>query len=103
MWIRSQSKKRINDIHIKRYYKKDNVYYSGKMKCTEGMELIFVIKRNDYFLGEYSSEEKALKVLDMIQNHINEVDSFEMGNDGFYHDSSILKTFQMPLDEEVVL
>lgn len=72
----------------------------NKLKLTECKEII--IDQNDCFeyifegyaiddiptiLGTYSTEEKAIKVLDMIQEHIAT------------HSN---KVFQMPQDEEVV-
>jgi len=52
-------------------------------------------------LGMYSTQEKAVKVLDMIQDFYNKCFAFSMGNDGYYHDVSESKVFQMPKDEEV--
>lgn len=68
MWIRSQNKKKLKEIHDVDIYH-DNQIWGG---CS--------------FLGQYSSEEKALKVLDWIQNQI------EYKN---------VEVHQMPQDDEV--
>lgn len=68
MWIRSQNKKKLKEIHDVDIYH-DNQIWGG---CS--------------FLGQYSSEEKALKVLDWIQNQI------EYKN---------VEVHQMPQDEDV--
>lgn len=89
MWIRSQSKKQLVNA---------NELYIGK---REKNYFISTGKGND--LGTYSSEEKAMKVLDMIQN-------FEIR-----HQANLLlaiyseandnaeenMVFQMPQDSEV--
>ena len=85
MWIRSQNKRiltEINDVEIDGGFK---VWGSGLL------------------IGEYSTEEKALKVLDEIQNAIE--------NNGYYNiDNFCLNTYalkrgtqvyQMPADDEV--
>lgn len=55
MWIRSQDRKKLKEIHDVTIYH-DKQIWAG---CS--------------FIGEYSTEEKALLVLDMIEK----VDSFE--------------------------
>lgn len=52
MWIRSQDKKKLTEIHDVTIYH-DKQIWAG---CS--------------FIGEYSTEEKALKVLDEIQGKI---------------------------------
>lgn len=68
MWIRSQDKKILTEIH-------DLEIDSGFKVWGSGM-----------LIGEYSTEEKALKVLDEIQNITGYL----------YH-----KAFEMPQDDEV--
>ncbi len=68
MWIRSQDRKKLTEIHDVTIYH-DKQIWAG---CS--------------FVGEYSTEEKALFVLDMIEKV-----SMYQGN--------IL--FQMPADDEV--
>lgn len=52
-------------------------------------------------LGLYETHEKAIKVLDMMQEFYNKCFAFAMENDGSYHESSMTKVFQMPQDLEV--
>lgn len=68
MWIRSQDKKKLKEINDVSIYH-DNQIWAG---CS--------------FIGEYSTEEKALRVLDMIEKV-----SMYQGN----------TLFQMPQDEDV--
>lgn len=73
MWIRSQDKKILTEIH--------NLDIDDINQIWDGSSL----------LGKYSSEEKALKVLDQIQDNM---ESFE-------HEPTMV--FQMPQDEDVKL
>lgn len=73
MWIRSQDRKKLTEIHDVSIYR-DKQIWAG---CS--------------FIGEYSTEEKALKVLDEIQELIH----FNAKDNGF--------TYQMPTDDEVGL
>lgn len=68
MWVRSQDRKKLKEIHDVDIYH-DTQIWGG---CS--------------FLGQYSSEEKALLVLDMIEKV-----SMYPGN----------TLFQMPADDEV--
>lgn len=68
MWIRSQDRKKLTKIHDVTIYH-DKQIWAG---CS--------------FIGEYSTEEKALLVLDMIEKV-----SMYQGN----------TLFQMPADDEV--
>lgn len=68
MWIRSQDRKKLTEIHDVTIYH-DKQIWAG---CS--------------FVGEYSTEEKALLVLDMIEKV-----SMYQGN----------TLFQMPADDEV--
>lgn len=71
MWIRSQDKTRL--------IKPDYIRISGD--DIEAIRFDIVTK-----IGKYSSEEKTLKVLDMIQKLISSHENF---------------VFQMPFDSEV--
>lgn len=68
MWIRSQDRKKLTEIHDV------TVYHGTKIwaDCS--------------FIGEYSTEEKALKVLDYIQDNL---------------EYPYYNVFQMPADDEV--
>ena len=68
MWVRSQDRKKLTEIHDATIYH-DKQIWAG---CS--------------FIGEYSTEEKALLVLDMIEKV-----SMYQGN----------TLFQMPADDEV--
>ena len=72
MWIRSQDKKRLIKPDYIRINGDDIEAIGFDMLCTK--------------LGKYSSEEKTLKILDMIQKSISSHENF---------------VFQMPLDSEV--
>ena len=92
MWIRSQCKTTL--IEVKNISTDDGVilHYNGDETYT--------------ILGEYSTEEKAIKVLDMIQDRICGIE--------YTHLASLIKSgskfvtidasgtvFQMPQDSEV--
>lgn len=79
MWIRSQSKKallNVNQVVINNTKDESEYYIHGYSE--RGIDI----------LGVYSTEEKALSVLDEIQRFI-------------YHIDNLYATFQMPQDEEV--
>lgn len=71
MWIRSQDRKILTEIH--------NLDIDDINQIWDGSSL----------LGKYSSEEKALKVLDQIQYNL----------EPFEHEPTMV--FQMPQDEDV--
>lgn len=73
MWIRSQCRKILTEIH--------NLDIDDINQIWDGSSL----------LGKYSSEEKALKVLDQIQYNM----------EPFEHEPTMV--FQMPGDEDVKL
>lgn len=68
MWIRSQDRKKLIELHDVTIYH-DKQIWAG---CS--------------FIGEYSTEEKALKVLDYIQDNL---------------EYPYYNVFQMPTDNEV--
>ena len=81
MWIRSQDKK----ILIKAVC----IYLCGENHiCANNVE------GDRWYIGKYSTEEKALKVLDMIQKLIKE-------QIRLHNDWQIGVVFQMPQDDEV--
>ena len=71
MWIRSQDRKKLTEIHDVDIYR-DKQIWAG---CS--------------FIGEYSTEEKALLVLDQMQYNV----------ELFEHETTMV--FQMPQDEDV--
>lgn len=65
-----------------------------------GVLIIGISTTDKYKLGKYSSEEKALKVLDMIEEHFNEpIYHTEVGNGEIAEYRHA--TFTMPADDEV--
>ena len=70
MWIRSQDRKKLTEIHDVTIYH-DKQIWAG---CS--------------FIGEYSTEEKALEVLDYIQSEIQS---------NVYDEKTVL---EMPNDED---
>lgn len=88
MWIRSQDDRLLIDA--------DKIYVSGtddpKYQMGDFKYQIYNIGEScNYFLGDYSSKEKAMRVLDEIENQLNEFDL----------EGTVV--YQMPQDEEVDL
>ena len=88
MWIRSQDRKRLlnaSDFHVVSSY--------------EGFGIISCI----YALGYYSTEEKAMKVMDMIQNAITgtRFEFTDIVRDCDLAGIEIHNVFNMPQDSEV--
>ena len=88
MWIRSQDRKRLlnaSDFHVVSSY--------------EGFGIISCL----YALGYYSTEEKAMKVMDMIQNAITgtRFEFTDIVRDCDLAGIEIHNVFNMPKDEEV--
>ena len=82
MWVRSQDKKRLTNVEDVRILEQNNGDYNiwGNNNCN---------------LGKYSTEEKALKVLDMIEQSVSGFIDEEVAE--FYQ----YGIFQMPQDSEV--
>ena len=98
MWVRSQDKTlliKCDNFSIECYMKE---------KCFD-IETIEISTKTHTTLGTYSTEEKALKVLDMIEETIDKQEEFkaqgeERPNNNSY--SRLIKfVFQMPADEEI--
>ena len=94
MWIRTQDKMATINLgnmielyaqivnpkrEIKETYTTDIKYHSGEL--------------NNRWLGTYSSKEKALKVIDMIEDAYEDANMLYVSNTVFY----------MPEDEEVIV
>lgn len=81
MWIRSQDRKILTEIHDVEIDSGFKVWGSGSL------------------IGEYSTQEKAIKVLDMIQEKIieRELMNFGLAKRFSYEHCA----FQMPQDDEV--
>lgn len=80
MWIRSQRKNALVNINFLRVINDGN-YCLICGATTDGY---------DCELGVYSTEEKALSILDEIQRFI-------------YHIDNLYATFQMPQEEDVIV
>lgn len=109
IWVRSQDKRQL--INANKVYQGSNQEESMDTKL---LTICAVVGNSEILLGEYSTEEKALKVMDMIQERIavnfaNEMLK-ELGaktNDNITSDMVFkcgeLAVFQMPADDEVEL
>ena len=84
MWIRSQDRKTLVN--------------ADKFSASKEHE-VFRIYSVNYFLGEYSTEEKALKVMDMIEEAIIYCEAM-MNIDSIIFDERKM-VLQMPKDDEV--
>ena len=87
MWIRSQDRKKLTEIHDATIYH-DTQIWGG---CS--------------FIGEYSTEEKALDVLDEIKDAIEDTFYYNIENlgCGSYALKKGCEIYQMPQDDEVGL
>lgn len=91
MWIRSQSK---------------TILINSDYIIVNDNDILAKTNSNSFLvtIGTYSSEEKALKVLDMIQNQINMNEEFASQGENHNNKGSlrlIKFVYQMPLDSEV--
>lgn len=85
MWIRSQDRAKLIDakeIHIEVWADKRSYIISDNI-----------------VVASYSSEKKALKVMDMIEDAIIEYETMMNNEDGFFNGRRIV--FQMPRDNVV--
>lgn len=95
MWLRSQSKDtlvNVNDICIYEVKKGSKIIY--QLNCYGN---------SCYILGRYSTKEKAMKVMDMIQNAITgtRFEFTDIVRDCDLAGIEIHNVFNMPKDEEV--
>lgn len=93
MWIRSQRRNALVNINFMRVINDGNFC----LICgatTDGF---------DCELGVYSTKEKALKVLDEIQDAIEDTDYYRIDNigHGTYALGKGVQVYQMPQDDEV--
>ena len=84
MWIRSQDRKTLVN--------------ADKFSVSKEHE-VFRIYSVNYFLGEYSTEEKAMEVMNMIQRRIELAIKFYEISSVFSNESEYV--FNMPKDDEV--
>ena len=83
MWVRSQSKRHLVDVKGCYFY--DNSPFEGHEYRIVGWMCEPSIEDNEWVLGTYKTEEKAMSVLDKLQCRIARTES---------------GVFQMPEDEE---
>ena len=84
IWIRSQDKEILAECNVL------------KLKYTSVNNIFYIYadsKGEKVYLGGYSTKEKALKVLDMIETHLEELE-YKI------HDREVV--FKMPHDNEVI-
>lgn len=96
MWIRSQSKDVLVNINEVYFYKmKKDSKFIYQFRCYG--------YGNYYILGEYSTKEKAMKVMDMIQNAITgtRFEFTDIVRDCDLAGIEIHNVFNMPKDEEM--
>lgn len=103
MLIRSQDKKslapiEVDGVLIEEFIEKDGHLYDTKHKDTTNETIVYWITGSGKWLGEYSTEAKAIKVLDMIETRYHDI---EMSKIPDYDTGWVPFTFQMPSDEEV--
>ena len=88
MWIRSQNRMQLQDVN--RF-------------VIEQFETGIYIVGNGCTLGEYSTVDKALKVLNEIRNELNDAQYYEIENNGngMYTLNTGIRVYTMPQDEDV--
>lgn len=94
MWIRSQNGKSLSDCNS---FAVESFFEQHKAVTLNNRSGISVV------LGVYSSEEKALKVLDEIQDYIEDAQNGtidDMGR-GCFALNKRTQIYEMPQDEEV--
>lgn len=104
IWVRSQNEEMLVNSNVFRYVNDDWNENDDKPHCI-------IDNENNYYLGKYSTKEKALTVLDMIQAHIQkEKDAIVGGHKAmiigemdmpFFKIQLPETIFEMPLDSEV--
>ena len=94
MLIRSQDGKTLTNFDFINIYPSENLVIHNPDE-NEHVEMIAFIGRGSSFLGGYSNEEKAMKVLNMIQEEYEKANTYYC--DGYVPNI----VFQMPQDDEV--
>lgn len=99
MLIRSQDRKQLHPLNSIVILPRHKGELNSKNFIEGYQVVIFIGSDGDAILGKYSTEEKAIKVLDMIENFYSNFKFCEIwGSDmtSFYD-----AIFQMPQDDEV--
>lgn len=96
MWVRSQNKVVLANV-------KDVCIY--ELEANDGSEIVYEFRcygyGDDYYiLGAYSTKEKALEVMDMIQGCITGqlISSYQIAKDCPAFGTEFHGVFQMPAD-----
>lgn len=89
MLIRSQDKKILINFN--------GAYSFEIMELDTDFRIVCFDAENDYSFASYSTKEKALKVLDMIQDAYEKYEYEKVFKTGL----RLFETFQMPEDSEV--
>ena len=94
MWIRSQNKKSL--LNVNQVVTIPSVDKSKYFICNS-------LEKESVTLGVYSTEEKVLKVLDEIQDAIEDTGYYRIDNigNGTYALGKGVQVYQMPQDDEV--
>lgn len=96
IWIRSQNKQRLS-FCIEFYLQEKLRSSYAVIGCSKNS--------NGHIIGTYSTKEKALKVLDIIQKHIENVNYFEDARVGSDYAGVIafpnFEVFQTPQNDAV--
>lgn len=90
MLIRSQDRKQLHPLNSIAIIPKHKRELNNKNFIEGYQVVIFIGSDGDAILGTYSTEEKAIKVLDMISQNYAESEKY-----------IIRRSFQMPQDDEV--
>lgn len=88
MLIRSQNKQNIFNINT------INGIGFAEYPDTYPWQMFALIDGIEYLLGKYSTKEKAIKVLDMIEKEYLDANGYDYVRN---------VTFQMPQDDEVIV
>ena len=87
MLIRSQDKKSLYNISTNK-----------GLRISARAKGVVVVAKGFGNIGAYSTEEKAVKIMDMIQENVI---NFEGWKAGYLYGDSGSPVFEMPADEEV--
>ena len=75
LWVRSQDKTRLVKV--------DHIYYMENMFTNDVEDKYYICSGGAFDLGVYSTKERALEILDEIQEHIeNYGEIFAESNNG---------------------
>ena len=96
MLIRSQDKKNLIELQNTTLCIGQYPMYDSNTSIS----YCFNIETHDFVLGRYSSEEKVMKVLDMIEKEYSEPTYISKYNDNEYAKYEH-KVFHMPADDKV--